>query len=143
MNMRAAPDDVKKQAEKEVKLLSQLNHANIVKYRESFEGLYRSERLLQGYSIMIYLWLAVIEDLVKILILKKKQRQNIETQRLSDSFWNVRNTSKKKQNEQQYNVAKGVFNYLEPLIHVVRVEKLETSDIKQSLEWPLFRFQII
>ena len=53
--MRAAPDDVKKQAEKEVKLLSQLNHANIVKYRESFEGLYRSERLLRGYSTMIYL----------------------------------------------------------------------------------------
>ena len=40
MNMRAAPDNVKKQAEKEVKLLSQLNHANIVKYRESFIGEY-------------------------------------------------------------------------------------------------------
>ena len=38
--MRAAPDNVKKQAEKEVKLLSQLNHANIVKYRESFIGEY-------------------------------------------------------------------------------------------------------
>ena len=58
--MRAAPDDVKKQAEKEVKLLSQLNHANIVKYRESFEGLYRSERLLRGHSLMIYLLLAII-----------------------------------------------------------------------------------
>ena len=58
--MRAAPDDVKKQAEKEVKLLSQLDHANIVKYRESFEGLYRSERLLRGHSLMIYLLLAII-----------------------------------------------------------------------------------
>ena len=58
--MRAAPDDVKKQAEKEVKLLSQLNHANIVKYRESFEGLYRSERLLRGHSLMINLLLGII-----------------------------------------------------------------------------------
>ena len=43
MNMRAAPDNVKKQAEKEVKLLSQLNHANIVKYRESFIGGYDTQ----------------------------------------------------------------------------------------------------
>ena len=38
MNMRAAPDKMKRQAEREVKLLSELNHAYIVKYRESFIG---------------------------------------------------------------------------------------------------------
>lgn len=38
MNMRAADMDIKKQAEKEVALLSKLDHANIVKYRESFTG---------------------------------------------------------------------------------------------------------
>ena len=45
MNITAAPDNVKIQAEKEVKLLSQLNHANIVKYRESFIG---------GYDMQVF-----------------------------------------------------------------------------------------
>ena len=53
--MRAAPDNVKKQAEKEVKLLSQLNHANIVKYRESFIGGYDTQVFTKDVRLTIVL----------------------------------------------------------------------------------------
>ena len=43
MDMRLATDDMKKRAELEVKLLSLLDHANIVKYRESFIGGYDTQ----------------------------------------------------------------------------------------------------
>lgn len=66
MNMRAASENVKRQAEKEVQILSQLNHANIVKYRESFEGMsvftmfpcfdFRSCRFMG--TVMVRIWYA-------------------------------------------------------------------------------------